>query len=181
MKTDVWTCATTPDRRSHARRRASARARPGAPTPTGALPPRRAGAAGIPAGERGIRPHIPRCERRCAVSVSDERPRVAARITPVTDGPLLVEGPVEIVLPDGTVRRSDRPVVALCMCRRSLRGPFCDTSHRRRMRRARPEERERTEAHRGVRTDPGETGGVRTDPGETGGVRTDAGETDGPR
>ncbi|MGW6918973.1 CDGSH iron-sulfur domain-containing protein, partial [Kitasatospora sp. NPDC054939] len=48
-----------------------------------------------------------------------------------TEGPLLVEGPVEIVLPDGTVRRSDRPVVALCLCRRSRRYPFCDTSHRR--------------------------------------------------
>ncbi|MEV6329774.1 CDGSH iron-sulfur domain-containing protein [Streptomyces sp. NPDC051909] len=60
--------------------------------------------------------------------------RSATRITPVVDGPLLVEGPVEIVLADGTVRRSDRPVVALCMCRRSLRGPFCDASHRRRMR-----------------------------------------------
>nr|WP_246095459.1 CDGSH iron-sulfur domain-containing protein [Streptomyces roseicoloratus] len=61
----------------------------------------------------------------------------AVRVTPVADGPLLVEGPVEIVLADGTVRRSDRPVVALCMCRRSLRAPFCDTSHRRRLRRDR--------------------------------------------
>ncbi|GAA3387558.1 CDGSH iron-sulfur domain-containing protein [Streptomyces roseoviridis] len=59
----------------------------------------------------------------------------AARVTPVAGGPLLVEGPVEIVLDDGTVRRSDRPVVALCMCRRSLRAPFCDTSHRPRLRR----------------------------------------------
>ncbi|MFF6772380.1 CDGSH iron-sulfur domain-containing protein [Streptomyces sp. NPDC012637] len=69
----------------------------------------------------------------------DTAPRrpAAVRVTPVADGPLLVEGPVEIVLPDGTVRRSDRPVVALCMCRRSLREPFCDTSHRRRMRRDR--------------------------------------------
>ncbi|MCX2180124.1 CDGSH iron-sulfur domain-containing protein [Streptomyces sp. SKN60] len=60
--------------------------------------------------------------------------RPSTRIAPVVDGPLLVEGPAEIVLADGTVRRSDRPVVALCMCRRSLRGPFCDASHRRRMR-----------------------------------------------
>ncbi|MET9954068.1 CDGSH iron-sulfur domain-containing protein [Streptomyces sp. NPDC006339] len=76
--------------------------------------------------------------------VSDERatnggaarPRpAAARVTPVPDGPLLVEGPVEIVLDDGTVRRCDRPVIALCMCRRSLRAPFCDTSHRPRLRR----------------------------------------------
>ncbi|MFF5970407.1 CDGSH iron-sulfur domain-containing protein [Streptomyces sp. NPDC012769] len=64
------------------------------------------------------------------------RPRpAAARVTPVADGPLLVEGPVEIVLDDGTVRRCDRPVIALCMCRRSLRAPFCDTSHRPRLRR----------------------------------------------
>ncbi|MEU3607726.1 CDGSH iron-sulfur domain-containing protein [Streptomyces sp. NPDC035033] len=56
------------------------------------------------------------------------------RITPLAEGPLLVDGPVEIVLPDGTVRRSERPVVALCRCRRSLRDPFCDTSHRRRSR-----------------------------------------------
>ncbi|MFJ6351020.1 CDGSH iron-sulfur domain-containing protein [Streptomyces sp. NPDC054835] len=65
-----------------------------------------------------------------------ERQRAAARITPLAEGPLLVEGPVEIVLPDGTIRRSDRPVVALCRCRRSLREPFCDTSHRHRSRRA---------------------------------------------
>lgn len=49
----------------------------------------------------------------------------------MAQGPVLVEGPVEIVLPDGTVVCSDRPVVALCVCRRSRRYPFCDTSHRR--------------------------------------------------
>jgi CDGSH-type Zn-finger protein len=47
-------------------------------------------------------------------------------------GPVLVEGPVEIVLPDGTVARSDRFTVAICACRRSRRYPWCDTSHRRR-------------------------------------------------
>ncbi|WP_152626248.1 CDGSH iron-sulfur domain-containing protein [Streptacidiphilus carbonis] len=51
---------------------------------------------------------------------------------PADRGPILVEGPVEVHLPDGTVRRSDRPVVALCACRRSRCYPFCDTSHRRR-------------------------------------------------
>ncbi|MFC6600192.1 CDGSH iron-sulfur domain-containing protein [Kitasatospora paranensis] len=49
-------------------------------------------------------------------------------------GPALVEGPVEVVLADGSVRRSERPVVALCLCRRSRLYPFCDTSHRRRSR-----------------------------------------------
>ncbi|WMX43766.1 CDGSH iron-sulfur domain-containing protein [Streptomyces roseicoloratus] len=79
-----------------------------------------------PAGEQPARP----------AGELPARP-AAVRVTPVADGPLLVEGPVEIVLADGTVRRSDRPVVALCMCRRSLRAPFCDTSHRRRLRRDR--------------------------------------------
>jgi CDGSH-type Zn-finger protein len=50
-------------------------------------------------------------------------------------GPMLVEGPVEIVLADGSVRVSERPTVALCTCRRSRSFPFCDTSHRRRARR----------------------------------------------
>ncbi len=56
------------------------------------------------------------------------------RITLVDGGPMLVEGPVEVVLADGEVVRSDRPLVALCTCRRSDRLPFCDTSHRRRRR-----------------------------------------------
>ncbi|MER8186132.1 CDGSH iron-sulfur domain-containing protein [Kitasatospora sp. NPDC094015] len=47
-------------------------------------------------------------------------------------GPILVEGPVEIELADGSVVVCERPLVALCTCRRSRRHPFCDTSHRRR-------------------------------------------------
>lgn len=49
-------------------------------------------------------------------------------------GPMLVQGPVEIVLADGSVHVSERPTVALCTCRRSRSFPFCDTSHRRRSR-----------------------------------------------
>ncbi|MGW1847873.1 CDGSH iron-sulfur domain-containing protein [Streptomyces sp. NPDC001966] len=45
-------------------------------------------------------------------------------------GPMLVEGLVEVVQEDGRLARSDRPVVALCTCRRSLTFPWCDTSHR---------------------------------------------------
>jgi CDGSH-type Zn-finger protein len=55
-------------------------------------------------------------------------------VIPVPGGPVLVEGPVEIELPDGSLVASARPVVALCVCRRSKRYPFCDTSHRRRVR-----------------------------------------------
>ncbi|MFJ8622216.1 CDGSH iron-sulfur domain-containing protein [Kitasatospora sp. NPDC093550] len=68
--------------------------------------------------------------------------RTATRVVVVPGGPLLVEGPVEVVLPDGTVRLSERPVVALCACRRSRTYPFCDTSHRRRGRPARSSDRE---------------------------------------
>nr|WP_254405892.1 CDGSH iron-sulfur domain-containing protein [Streptomyces sp. AC627_RSS907] len=43
---------------------------------------------------------------------------------------MLVEGPVEVELEDGTTVSSDRFRVALCTCRRSRRFPWCDTSHR---------------------------------------------------
>jgi CDGSH-type Zn-finger protein len=56
------------------------------------------------------------------------------RVIVTADGPVLLPGPVEVQLPDGTSARSDRPVVALCVCRRSRRPPWCDTSHRRRVR-----------------------------------------------
>ncbi|HZZ48926.1 MAG TPA: CDGSH iron-sulfur domain-containing protein [Pseudonocardia sp.] len=46
------------------------------------------------------------------------------------DGPVLVSGPVELVLPDGRRVVSERPVTALCVCRRSRRYPYCDASHR---------------------------------------------------
>nr|WP_086730516.1 CDGSH iron-sulfur domain-containing protein [Streptomyces carpinensis] len=47
-------------------------------------------------------------------------------------GPILVDGPVEVELEDGTKVFSDRFRVALCTCRRSRRYPWCDTSHRER-------------------------------------------------
>ncbi|MER5772085.1 CDGSH iron-sulfur domain-containing protein [Streptomyces sp. NPDC001985] len=56
------------------------------------------------------------------------------RISVRDGGPLLVEGPVEVVLEDGTTVSSDRFCVALCTCRRSRSYPWCDTSHRRRTR-----------------------------------------------
>ncbi|MEU0743334.1 CDGSH iron-sulfur domain-containing protein [Streptomyces sp. NPDC006134] len=56
------------------------------------------------------------------------------RITVQRRGPLLVEGPVEVELEDGTTVSSDRFRVALCTCRRSRRYPWCDTSHRARSR-----------------------------------------------
>ncbi|MEU3109266.1 CDGSH iron-sulfur domain-containing protein [Streptomyces albidoflavus] len=57
-----------------------------------------------------------------------ERP-TRVRLDP-DGGPLLVDGPVELVTEDGTTHFSHRPTVALCTCRRSARYPWCDTSHR---------------------------------------------------
>ncbi|WP_410479343.1 CDGSH iron-sulfur domain-containing protein [Pseudonocardia sp. H11422] len=55
---------------------------------------------------------------------------------------MLLYGPVDVVLPDGRRVHSDRPVTALCTCRRSRRYPICDTSHRRPARRTRSEEQD---------------------------------------
>jgi CDGSH-type Zn-finger protein len=60
--------------------------------------------------------------------------RRTPRVTLTEGGPILVEGPVELETPDGGIVRSERPVVAVCACRRSKRYPFCDTSHRRKVR-----------------------------------------------
>ncbi|MZD10744.1 CDGSH iron-sulfur domain-containing protein [Streptomyces sp. SID5785] len=62
-------------------------------------------------------------------NVSEPTPR---RIHVDREGPLLVEGPVEVIDADGAVHTSDRFQVAICTCRRSRTFPWCDTSHRRR-------------------------------------------------
>ena len=56
------------------------------------------------------------------------------QVTITDDGPVLVHGPIEVVLSDGRRVRSDRAVTAVCTCRWSRRYPFCDTSHRRQAR-----------------------------------------------
>lgn len=66
---------------------------------------------------------------------SEHRAQDRREVRAVRDGPLLVQGPVRMTLEDGTVVDSDRFVVAICACRRSRTYPFCDTSHRRRVRR----------------------------------------------
>jgi hypothetical protein len=52
------------------------------------------------------------------------------RVQIVEKGPVLVEGPVSIELPDGARVDSDRFLVAICTCRRSKIYPLCDASHR---------------------------------------------------
>ena len=59
--------------------------------------------------------------------MSDNESRIV-RVVP--SGPVMVEGPVRIEMPDGSVVESDRFMVAICTCRRSKSYPLCDTSHR---------------------------------------------------
>lgn len=46
-------------------------------------------------------------------------------------GPLLVRGLGFVVDGEGTVVRAQRPVVALCRCDATARGPWCDGTHKR--------------------------------------------------
>lgn len=63
------------------------------------------------------------------------------RVEITGEGLVLVYGTADIITPDGTTVRSERPVTALCTCRRSRRFPLCDISHRNRERRHLPEDR----------------------------------------
>lgn len=53
----------------------------------------------------------------------------AVRVTPRADGPVLVEGPVQLTAPDGTVTTTQR--IFLCRCGHSASKPTCDGSHKR--------------------------------------------------
>jgi CDGSH-type Zn-finger protein len=70
--------------------------------------------------------------------MTHDEPRIV-RVVP--SGPVMVEGPVRIEMPDGSVVESDRFMVAICTCRRSKSYPLCDTSHRCRQRPERSEQR----------------------------------------
>jgi CDGSH-type Zn-finger protein len=63
---------------------------------------------------------------------------IPTTITPKPNGPLIVEGPVRILGPDGAEipvppRKDGTPaqVVVLCRCGGSARKPFCDGTHKR--------------------------------------------------
>jgi CDGSH-type Zn-finger protein len=55
---------------------------------------------------------------------------VQVTITPLENGPNLVQGNVRIIGPDG--REMEHPAsIALCRCGGSANKPFCDGTHRR--------------------------------------------------
>jgi len=62
----------------------------------------------------------------CSLIMSD----VIVRVRP--NGPLLVEGPIKVVDPDGNefpINKS-KPAIALCRCGHSQTRPFCDGAHK---------------------------------------------------
>jgi CDGSH-type Zn-finger protein len=64
--------------------------------------------------------------------VSDAYSRSGAevRIERYGDGPILVRHADVVVTDDGQEHEVERPVVALCTCRRSQRMPWCDSTHK---------------------------------------------------
>jgi CDGSH-type Zn-finger protein len=52
------------------------------------------------------------------------------RVRPCPHGPLLVRGADAVVDGDGVAHEVTRPVVAVCVCERSSRLPWCDGTHK---------------------------------------------------
>ena len=59
--------------------------------------------------------------------MSEER-QVSVRVCP--NGPLLVRGADSVVDDAGTAHEVTRPVVAVCLCGKSARKPWCDSTHK---------------------------------------------------
>jgi CDGSH-type Zn-finger protein len=57
---------------------------------------------------------------------------MATKITPLSNGPLRIEGEFEIADPAGQLfGLAGRTVISLCRCGHSANKPFCDGSHKR--------------------------------------------------
>ena len=50
-------------------------------------------------------------------------------IHPSKNGPLIVDGPVDLFDTDGNQITLDKPRIALCRCGASSNKPFCDGTH----------------------------------------------------
>lgn len=56
-------------------------------------------------------------------------PRVS-EVEVIPDGPALIRGIDVIKTADGREHEVTRPVVAVCLCGRTQRGPWCDGTHK---------------------------------------------------
>jgi CDGSH-type Zn-finger protein len=55
---------------------------------------------------------------------------VSTQVELCPDGPALVRGADEVVDSAGVAHPTNRPVVAVCLCGRSQRAPWCDGTHK---------------------------------------------------
>jgi CDGSH-type Zn-finger protein len=69
----------------------------------------------------------------------------APEITIYPDGPMLLRGEVEIVLPSGDHLKRRRRVIALCRCGHSALSPLCDGTHKQLWRRGKQSDLRRGE------------------------------------
>lgn len=53
---------------------------------------------------------------------------VSAQLCP--GGPMLLRGASEVIDDDGVAHPVERPTVAVCLCGRSQRKPWCDSTHK---------------------------------------------------
>lgn len=60
------------------------------------------------------------------------------RVRSCPGGPVLVRGADEVVDESGVAHPVSRPVVAVCVCGKSQRSPWCDGTHKSIRREARP-------------------------------------------
>ena len=51
-------------------------------------------------------------------------------LEPCGDGPVLARHAEVVIGADGVQHQVTRPVVALCTCGKSQRGPWCDSTHK---------------------------------------------------
>ena len=58
------------------------------------------------------------------------RDPAAVEVTPCPDGPLLVRGADVVTVVVGNRHEVTRPVVAVCVCGKSQRRPWCDGTHK---------------------------------------------------
>jgi 3-phenylpropionate/trans-cinnamate dioxygenase ferredoxin subunit len=56
---------------------------------------------------------------------------MATKITPLDNGPLMVEGEIELVAPSGEKISTKGAKSFLCRCGGSTKKPFCDGTHSR--------------------------------------------------
>lgn len=57
-------------------------------------------------------------------------PSLGCRIEMISDGPALVRGAEAVLDDDGMPHPAARPVVAVCTCGLTQRGPWCDATHK---------------------------------------------------